>query len=263
LFAPKFDLPLENITWRVHLSEKWEIQDWGGTLQLQEERLAAGPAAADLGAYLQNEASLQMEKTQEAEQLLARGNTLLQQGAPQEARRAFQAAYGLSQHDDAFNEDARVQLHNLKLQQALIGLNFRQSAATGDTDVLGGRLRDLQSRKELNYTQQDAQQIIAANTADANAAFMRLAERLIQQQDAAVVSPAAIRATIQEQGRVLTFQRSVVVDSWADLNITLEATAAQAAPWGLRFLTLAAMLVIFAVLAHPGRAFRRRDIALS
>ncbi len=45
------------------------------------------------------------------------------------ARRAFQAAYGLSTHDAAFNEDARVQLHNIKLQQALVGLNVRQAAA--------------------------------------------------------------------------------------------------------------------------------------
>src|SRR5690606_31926348 len=28
LLAPKFDLPLENITWRVHLNEKWEVKRW-------------------------------------------------------------------------------------------------------------------------------------------------------------------------------------------------------------------------------------------
>ena len=65
----------------------------------------------------------------------------------------------------------------------------------------------------MNYTQQDAKDIIDRNTADDNAAFMRLAERLIQQQDAAVSSPSALRASIPEQGRVLTFKRSVVVDS--------------------------------------------------
>ena len=30
----------------------------------------------------------------------------------------------------AFNEDTRVQLHNIKLQQALIGLNVRQAASS-------------------------------------------------------------------------------------------------------------------------------------
>jgi hypothetical protein len=43
-------------------------------------------------------------------------------------------------------------------------------------------------------TQQEAKQIIDANTADDNTALMHLAERLIQQQDAAVIATAAIRA---------------------------------------------------------------------
>ena len=128
-----------------------------------------------------------------------------------------------------------MQLHNLKLQQALVGLNVRQSAAAGEPDALTGKLRDERGNKDANYTQQDAKQIIDRNTADENAAFMRLAERLIQQQDAAVSSPAAIRASIPEQGRLLTFSRAVAVDSWADLQIGLEAKAAKAASWGVRF----------------------------
>ena len=45
-------------------------------------------------------------------------NRSLEQGDPQQARRAFQAAFGLSAHDDAFNEDARVQLHNITADRA-------------------------------------------------------------------------------------------------------------------------------------------------
>src|SRR5437879_7540752 len=164
------------------------------------------------------------------------GNSALQQGNPQQARRAFQEAFGLSSHDAAFNEDAHVQLHNIKLQQALVGLNVRQATASGETAPLAGKLRDLRNRKEVNYTQQDAKDIIDRNTADDNAAFMRLAERLIQQQDAAMSSPAAIRANIPEQGRVLTFKRAVVVDTWADLKISLAARAAKAASSGIRAL---------------------------
>ena len=85
--------------------------------------------AADAQSYLQNENSLQLARTAEAQEFLTLGNNSLENGDPQQARRAFEAAYGLSTHDAAFNEDARVQLHNIKLQQALIGLNARQSAA--------------------------------------------------------------------------------------------------------------------------------------
>ena len=78
---------------------------------------------------------------------------------------------------------------------------------------------------------------------------MRLAEKLIQQQDAAVSSPAAIRASIPQQGQWLTFHRAVAVDAWADLKIGLRAAMAPTAPAGLRLLILAGVCVVFAVLA--------------
>ena len=256
LAAPKFDLPLENLTWRVSLSDKWRLKEWTGSLQLQEQAVVPRSTIVDLQTYLQNEASQQRERTKEAEEFMAAANSALQLGDPQAARRAFQAAYGLSTHDTAFNEDARVQLHNIKLQQALVGLNVRQAAAAGDSAALGGKLRDLRGRKELTYTQQDAKDIIDRNTADDNAAYMRLAERIIQQQDAAVSSPTAIRANIPEQGRVLTFKRAVVVDTWADLRIRLAATAAKTASWGVRFLILAVSLLILAGFAWAARSIR-------
>jgi hypothetical protein len=135
-------------------------------------------------------------------------------------------------------------------------LNVRQAAAGGEPAALGGKFRDLRGRKEVNYSQQDAKDIIDRNTADDNAAYMRLAERIIQQQDAAVSSPAAIRASIPEQGRVLTFKRAVVVDTWADLKIHLAATAAKAASWGVRILILAASLLILAFFTWAARSFR-------
>lgn len=261
LLAPKFDLPLENITWHVYLSEKWRVTGWTGTLQLQEEQVVPSTVAVDMQTYLRNEAAVQREQTKEAEQLLQLGNTLLQKGDPQQARRAFQAAYGLSTHDLAFNEDARVQLNNLKLQQALVGLNVRQAAAAGEADPVAGRVRDVRGRKEAAYTQQDAKAIIDRNTAEENAAFMRLAERLIQQQDAAVSSPAAIRATIPEQGRLFTFKRAVVVDQWADLRIGLEASSARTASLGLRLLILAGAVLLLAGFGWLGRGFVRGETA--
>jgi len=261
LLAAKFDLPLENITWRVYLNEKWQLKDWTGTLQLQDVQTVPRVAAMDVDTYLQNEASVQREKTKEAEQMLAAGNTALEQGDPQQARRAFQAAYGLSQGDDAFNEDARVQLNNLKLQQALVGLNVRQAALAGDSDALAGKLRDLRARKDVNYTQQDAKAIIDRNTAEENSAFMRLAQRLIQQQDAAVSSAAAIHASVPEQGRLLTFKRAVVVDTFANLKIGLEASAVRTASWRVRVLILAVTLLILVLFSWAARSAAHSDEA--
>src|SRR5262249_19566526 len=107
LFAPRFDLPLENITWKVSLSEKWKLQHWKGAMELTSDETRPGATETDLSDYLKREDALQQERTRQAEGFLAVGNSALQEGAPQLARRAFQSAYGLSSHDAAFNEDAR------------------------------------------------------------------------------------------------------------------------------------------------------------
>jgi hypothetical protein len=259
LQGPKFDLPLEEITWRIFLNEKWQVKNWTGTLQLLREEMVSATSVSDptWAEYLRREADQQREKTHEAEQMLALGNTALERGDPQEARRAFQSAFGLSTHDNAFNEDARVQLHNIKLQQALIGLNVRQAVAGGDATALGGRFRDLRNLKEVRYTQQDARQIIDRNSADDNSAYLRLAEKLIQQQDAAMVNASAIRASIPEEGRLLTFRRSVAVEREADLRIGLHATAVEAASRVARILILAAVGLTLAFLCWRAGGLRR------
>ena len=257
LLAPKFDLPLENITWQVSLNDKWQVKHWNGSLQLEDQSVTAQLTTIDLQTYLQKESSARQERTKEAEEFLTAGNNALSNGDPLEARRSFQAAYGLSKNDLAFNEDARVQLHNIKLQQALVGLNVRQAASANDTSVLSGKLRGLSGKKDANYTQQDAKEIIDRNSADDNAAYMRLAEKLIQQQDAAVSSASALRANIPEQGRMLTFKRAVVVDKEADLRIGIEAASVQAASGMVRVGILLGVLGILVVIVVVGRAVGR------
>ena len=257
LLAPKFDLPLENITWRVALGDKWIVKHWSGSLQLQAQELKSPATALDPQFYLKTQSSLRQARTEEAREFYNLGNSSLIKGNPQQARRAFEAAFGLSTDDPAFNEDARVQLHNIKLQEALIGLNARQSAAGGDAGALGGKMRDLRSRPELNYTQQDAKDILDNNSADENTSFTRLAEKLIQQQDAAVNHPAGIRASIPDEGRVLTFQRAVAVDEWADLNIRLDASLAAAGSPSNRLLIIGGTLLAFALCALALRSLRR------
>jgi hypothetical protein len=256
LLAPKFDLPLENLTWRVFLNDKWQVKKWSGTLQLQQQEIVAN-SALDVEGYLQNESSFKQAKSKQAEQELAYGNAYLQNGDPQQARRAFESAFGLSTHDDAFNEDARVQLNNLKLQQALVGLNVRQAAVAGENSAVGGKLNELRNNKDGNYTQQDAKQIIDNNSADENTALMKLADRLIQQQDAAVANPAVIRANIPEQGRLLTFKRAVVVDTWADLNIGLHAHTTNGVSWGIRMAVLALVTLVLAGFTLLARGLKK------
>jgi hypothetical protein len=205
---------------------------------------------------MQQEAAVRSEKTKVAEQQLQLANSLLVQGAPKQARQAFQNAFELSQHDMAFNEDARVQLHNVKMQQALVGLNVRQAGSAAQPAV-AQKIRELRGRRDATYTQDEAKQIFDNNSADDNNALSRLASRMIQQQEAAVAAPAAIRAAVPEQGRVLTFKRAVQVDKWADLRIDLEAKVARTASLGSRFAMLLGLAVLAGIGLWIGRARAR------
>ncbi len=253
LLGPEFDLPLENISWRVFLNEKWRLKNWGGSLQLQEQSSEASPVAVDLDSYVRSEAGVQTEKTREAEQFLSMANSLLEKGDPERARRAFQNAYGLSQHDNAFNEDARVQLHNLKTQQALVGLNVRQARGAGETSALANTPRSLRDGRETAYTQLEAKQLFERNSAEDNAVQTRLVERLIQQQEATVANPSTIRASVPELGRSLIFTRSVQVETKTSLRVTLQAAEAVAVSLPARFAILTVVAAAMGLLCLARR----------
>ena len=220
------------------------------------------PAVLNLESYKQTETARQQQQSKEAETLLLMGNDFLQKGVPQQARRAYQAAWKLSPQDAALNEDARVQLHNLKMQQALLGLNQRRQAAFDSEprpEASGGKSpRSPFSRwtpgQSPDYTQQQAEQVLEQNGAEDNAALMRVAERLIHQQDAGAGKPEAIRATLPAQGKQLTFTGSLQVESWADLRVKLDAKRSAASPWAARFGILVAIFAALAALATLVRA---------
>src|SRR5262249_49379061 len=52
LIAPKFDLPLENITWHVYLNEKWQLKKWSGSLQMEQEGVVPMGGSLDPQIYL-------------------------------------------------------------------------------------------------------------------------------------------------------------------------------------------------------------------
>jgi hypothetical protein len=136
-----------------------------------------------------------------------------------------------------------------------VGLNVRQLANGGEgAGVLAGKVRELRSRRDNGYSQDEAKQLFDNNDAGGNAALMRLAEKMIQQQDAAVVAPAAIHAAIPEQGRMLTFKRAVEVNPWAEMKIELETKAARGAAWGIKVVMLVVLFGLVAVVVGRRKA---------
>lgn len=101
---------------------------------------------------------------------------------------AFTLPLTVVRHEAALNEDARVQLQTLKQRQAVVGLKFfnrgnleRQLANASEQPAAA----PFQLGEPANYALQQAKQLIDQTSSEDNAAFMRLADRLVRQQDAA------------------------------------------------------------------------------
>ncbi len=253
--GPVFELPLQNITWNVFLPPTWKLEEEDERMQLQEAQVAARGAAIDVNRYVQSQTAWQEQKMKDAERMLAVGNDSLVKGNQRNALHSFKSALNLSQHDDAFNEDARVQLHNLKLQQALVGLNNRANGAfVGQAAAPSNSVAIQAEGEELRYTDKQVREALNRNAADANAALMKLAEELVEQQEAAQATPEAIQAALPEYGQRLTFTRSMIVDEKsADLKLELEVSEEGGGGMGQRFLLLVGILIAFAVLMGLGK----------
>ncbi|MDG1893221.1 MAG: LysM peptidoglycan-binding domain-containing protein [Verrucomicrobiota bacterium] len=227
LVGPEFDLPLENVTWEVFLDKKWQLHRHEGSLQLAQGASGLVSTTMNWDQYFQEQSRIQKEQTQTAEQFLNLGNELLIKGDPQYARKAFEHAYGLSRHDAAFNEDARVQLHNLKTKQAFLSLNFRNNYVQNQTVTSDPSSSDNnQPGSQLQFKPEDYEQLVVKNSDDINTAFNNQAERIIRQQEAAVEKPQLLKATFPKHGNTYTFQQSMQVGDWSKLHLSIEAQQA-------------------------------------
>ncbi|HWA24504.1 MAG TPA: hypothetical protein VG734_02435 [Lacunisphaera sp.] len=241
LVAPSLNVPLENATWRVVVPPGYDLRDYQGGLRLQEEGAGGSFRIEDYESLVESRRSA---NAQQAVALLQEANTLLQRGDQWKAGEVLSRVSNANALDEASNEDARVQLRNLKTQQTVIGLNTRRQKLYLDNRIEGSRNEQLEQaaianplmRNNLNFNPQEIDRMLAGNSAEENTALKGIAARLVDQQLAAEPAPGAIDVTLTENGRVLTFTRSLQVDGGAPLELTLKV--GKTAFTGIRYILL-------------------------
>ncbi|HEY4247750.1 MAG TPA: hypothetical protein VGM64_12900 [Lacunisphaera sp.] len=227
LIGPSLSVPLENVTWRVVIPPGYELKDYQGALRLREEYAGSSFRIEDYQSLV---ASKRSSNAQEAVALLQQANAWLQKGDQQKASEVLTRVSNAPSLDEASNEDARVQLRNLKTQQTVLGLNTRRQKLYLDNRVDGTRNEQLEQaanlnplmQNKLNFDPKDMDQLLMGNTAEENVALKGIAARLVDQQLNNEPAPAAIDVTLAENGRVLTFTRSLQVDGTAPLELKVE-----------------------------------------
>ncbi|MES2697541.1 MAG: hypothetical protein V4773_29015, partial [Verrucomicrobiota bacterium] len=225
LIGPSLSVPLENVTWRVVLPPGYRLDDYRGALRLREDRVGTLFSVSDYNAVVSSRRSTEAKQ---AVELLQEANRLMSRGEQEKASEAFSRVSNNFEVDQASNEDARVQLRNLKTQQAVLGLNTRRQRMYLDNRSEGSlRNTALEQAADLNpfmqgkatFDLRQVDQLLMGNTSDENAALRGIAAKIVDQQLGAEPAPGAIDVTMPERGSVVTFTRSLQVDGGAPLEL--------------------------------------------
>jgi hypothetical protein len=251
LIAPRLNVPLENVSWRVIVPQGYALDDYSGNLRLREQ---GGWSSYGLETYQQQLTSKRSAEAEQAMNMLQEANTLLQQGDQQRASEVLSRVSNASALDEASNEDARVQLKKVKTQQTLLGLNTRRQRMYLDNRTDAARNEQLEQaaalnpfmQGRLNFDPTQMDQLLMGNSAEENAALRGIAARLVEQELSAEPPAGAIDVVVPQQGRVLTFDRSLQVDGNAPLELKLEIKPiAEANRWWSAVLLAAVGLVAY------------------
>ena len=235
LEGPTLDVPLENLSWHLILPEGWRLRDHSGDFDLQRE--VSGAVAEDYASFVSRKRAA---GKQDAVALLDQANVWLRSGEQEKAGQAFGKAIRNGFLDQASNEDARVQLHKLKTQQATLALNTRRQRLYLDnrSEVVRGNAQLEKAadqnpllQGEMNFDPRQFDRLLEGNTADENTAMKAIADRIVNQQLAADPAPSALDVTLEKRGTILEFKRSVQIDGNKPMHLKLDLAPAQGGGW--------------------------------
>jgi tetratricopeptide (TPR) repeat protein len=257
-YGPRFNLPLNNVTWAFFVRSDRHYHNFDGTMRLLSK-------AADVEEFTaQNYASSnlrQMKINKDKAKLgLAKGEAYARRGDPRKAKKAFEEAMTFAQGQDD-REDARIQYENIVKQQAIVGLVQRRNEMRLHQNIRDDRqLAQMRGFNKGNFTADYADAIQQSLSSEDNQSLAVLTEKIIEQQAAAAGVAQAIKLTMPEHGRQLEFFRLIQIDPQTPVSV--EFMGSNTSPVGnmLRMLwPMLALVIIFRM--SCGRLVRPAAIA--
>jgi len=238
LEGPRFGVPLEDIEWLVYLPDGWELAEADGDFQLVER---GDETRVDVDDYRRFVDARGRENQQREMALRDRGFAALAAGEQEKASQLLNnvAANGLL--DEASNEDVRVQVRNLKMQQAVLGLNTRRQRNYLDNrfNSQGVENRQLEQAAQenpilqggKNFDPQRFDQLFTGNTAEETSSLKEISGRIVSQQLQVESAPETLDVALLPQGRRVLFARSLQVDGSEPTTIEMELKRERPRGW--------------------------------
>lgn len=250
LEGPSLSVPMENLSWRVLIPEGWRLRDHKGDFDLKQQ---SRTGSFRLENYQEYVSERKLSSSAEAVALFDQASNWISQGDQEKASIALGNAARNGLLDEASNEDARVQLRELRTQQAVLGLNTRrQKMFLDNKSQSGADNRQLEQAAQVNpllqgkfnYDPKQFDRFIEGNTADENAALQAIAQRIVNQQLAAEPAPSGLEISVPERGSMLTFGRSIQVDGGKPLRLELDLERAEKTRYGIALLLCGLLVAI-------------------
>jgi hypothetical protein len=229
------------------------MSGYSGGLRLRRQQEWYGADSRDdYMSFMSNKRSVESKK---AADMLQQANEFMQRGDQQKAGEALSRAYNTQALDEAANEDARVQLRNLRAQQTVLGLNTRRQRLYLDNRAEAARNEQLEQaasinpfmQGKLNFDPQQVDQLLMGNSADENSALRGIADRLVDQQLAAEPAPRALDVTLTERGQVVVFERSLQVEGDQPLQLAVGLARSSRPPYATAALLLLSVAALAAI----------------
>lgn len=224
--GPQFDLPLKKLKWRFYLPESYDYDDFRGTLAVNEDVLRRGGLRRyDLRRYEEEVDETQRAQRRKVDYFQDQGKVLAKKGFQYKARYAFANAYNHSFSDPAQNEDARVQLHNLIREQAVVGLVGRRGHLRPRTGLGGEPSAQAAPAQDLGdqFNQAEAERLRSSLSKTDSDNLEHITRSIIETQESAAGAAVQIAVSMPLRGQIVEFDRPVQVKPNSDMRVSFDA----------------------------------------
>ncbi|MGE9269655.1 MAG: hypothetical protein ACQKBU_02530, partial [Verrucomicrobiales bacterium] len=228
LEAPRLDVPLEDLVWDVFVPEGWNLTSSRGDFQWVDSQ---NVEEIQLEGYLARMEARRAQGKAEAIAELDQGYAWLAAGKQDKAGQVLGKAARNGFLDEASNEDARVQFRNLKMQQAVLGLNTRRQRNYIDNRFNSMEEKNMQLEAAANvnpilqgfqnYDPQQFDRLLVGNSIEETNSLREIASGIVEQQLEVQGAPSSLEVDFVGQGRLLRFTRSLQVKEAESMSLAL------------------------------------------
>lgn len=246
--GPQFDLPLKNIDWTMYVPQDWDISKMDGTLMPVNKTNNLLAYQYSISHY-ENDVSVSMSSnTQRSKEYQKQAEVFNKIGQRKNAMEALQNAYNWSNmgNDIALNEDARVQLHQLNQEQAIVGMiNRRNDIAKNMSGKAGG----VEPLLDLDNLRQEEVSMLQNSIAQAdNDNIGLICSNIVMTQETANMQNVQLFVNMPLSGKKIEFKRSLQVKPFDDMKIDFQKKQMQNESRFSDLLALMGMVLGFALI---------------